>query len=133
MIPRSTVGPKVSVKVSTECSTIFSSANTSRVGQGMSKERNEHPAESEMEGIRKNYIYWHFCSKIKYIQKKEKKTVVPVPLLLVPVPAKQKLAIAFWYRYHTYWYRYLRALMGQFRVFFSQVEPFSYPYSLTPI
>ena len=43
--------PKVSVKVSRECSTIFSSVNTSQVGRGMSGERNEHPVESEMEGI----------------------------------------------------------------------------------
>ena len=57
--------PKVSVKVSRECSTIFSSVNTSQVGQGMSRERNEHPVESEMEGIQKSYIYWHCCSKIK--------------------------------------------------------------------
>ena len=62
---RSTVDPKVSVKVSRECSTIFSSVNTSQVGRGMSRERNEHPVESEMEGIRKSSIYWHCCSKIK--------------------------------------------------------------------
>ena len=43
--------PKVSVKVSRECSTIFSFVNTSQVGRGMSRERNEHPVESEMEGI----------------------------------------------------------------------------------
>ena len=57
--------PKVSVKVSRECSTIFSSVNTSQVGRGMSRERNEHPVESEMKGIRKSSIYWHYCSKIK--------------------------------------------------------------------
>ena len=54
---------KVSVKVSRECSTIFSSANTSQVGRGISRERNEHPVESEMEDIRKSSIYWHCCSK----------------------------------------------------------------------
>ena len=57
--------PKVSVKVSRECSTIFSSVNTIQVGRGMSRERNEHPVESKMEGIRKSYIYWHCCSKKK--------------------------------------------------------------------
>ena len=49
--------PKVSVKVSKECSTIFSYVNTSQVGRGMSRERNEHPVESEMKGIRKSSIY----------------------------------------------------------------------------
>ena len=57
--------PKVSVKVSRECSTIFKSLNTSQVGRGMSRERNEHPVESEMEGIRKSSIYWHCFLKIK--------------------------------------------------------------------
>ena len=71
--------PKVSVKVSRECSTIFSFMNTSQVGRGMSSERNEHPVESEMEGIRKISIYWHYCLK-----KKKKQ----------------------WYQYHSYWYRY---------------------------
>ena len=66
---RSTIDPKVSVKVSRECSTIFSSVNTSQVGRGMSRERNEHPAESEMEGIKESSIYWHCCS-----EKKKKKT-----------------------------------------------------------
>ena len=49
--------PKVSVKVLRECSTIFSSVNTSQVGRGMSRERNEHLVESEMEGIQKSSIY----------------------------------------------------------------------------
>ena len=57
--------PKVSVKVSRECSIIFSSVNTSQIGRGMSRERNEHLVESEMKGIRKSSIYWHCCSKIK--------------------------------------------------------------------
>ena len=56
--------PKVSVKVSRECSTIFSSVNTSQVGRGMSREINEHPVESEMEGILKSSIFWHYCFKI---------------------------------------------------------------------
>ena len=54
--------PKVSVKVSRECSTIFSSVNTSQVGRGMSKERNERLVESKMEGNRKSSIYRHYCS-----------------------------------------------------------------------
>ena len=56
--------PKVSMKVLRGCSPIFSSVNTSQVGRGMSRERNEHPVESEMEGIWKYSIYWHCCSKI---------------------------------------------------------------------
>ena len=92
--------PKVSVKVSRECSTIFSFVNTSQVRRGMSRERNEHPVESEMEGIWKSSIYWTAVPKLKKNYKK--KTMVPVPFLLVPVPAKQKLAVAFWYWYHTY-------------------------------
>ena len=47
----------VSVKVSKGGSTIVSSVNTNQVGQSMSRERNEHLVESEMEGIRKGYIY----------------------------------------------------------------------------
>ena len=90
------------MKVSRECSTIFSSVNTSQVARGLSRERNEHPVESEMEGIQKSSIYWHCCSKIK--KKKNSSTgttltgtgtsqaktgnslLVPVPHLLVPVP-----------------------------------------------
>ena len=97
--------PKVNVKVSRECSTIFMFVNTSQVGRCMNKERNEHPVESEMEGIRRSSIYWH-CF-LKTHKKKEKKKsgtgttltgmgtseaktgsslLVPVPHLLVPVP-----------------------------------------------
>ena len=92
--------PKVSVTMSRECSTIFSSVNTSQVGRGMSRGRNEHSVESEMEVIRKGSIYWHYCSKFFFL-KKRRETVVPVPLLLVPVPPKLKRVVAFWYRYHT--------------------------------
>ena len=99
--------PKVSVKVSKECSTIFSSVNTSQVGRGMSRERNERPVESEMEGIWKSSIYRHCCSTFNKKRKKKKKRdngigttltgigtthakrgsslLVPVPHLLVPV------------------------------------------------
>ena len=42
--------PKVSVKVSRELSTILSSVNTNPVERSMSRERNEHSVESEMEG-----------------------------------------------------------------------------------
>ena len=62
---RSTVDPKVSVTTSRECSTIFSSVNTSQVGRVMSKERNEHPVESVIEGSRKSFIYRHYCSNYK--------------------------------------------------------------------
>ena len=65
--------PKVSVKVSRECSTIFSSVNTSQVGRGMSRERNERPVESKMEGIRKSSIYQHCYSNLKRKKKKERK------------------------------------------------------------
>ena len=57
MIIRNTVDPMVSVKVSREGSTLVSSVNTNQVGQSMSRERNEHSVEFEMEGIRKGYIY----------------------------------------------------------------------------
>ena len=51
MITRNIVDPMVSVKLSREGSTIVSSVNTNQVGQSMSRERNEHSVESEMEGI----------------------------------------------------------------------------------
>ena len=59
--------------------------NTNQVGQSMSRERNEHSVESEMEGIRKGYIYIYI-----YI----KDTVVPVPHKPVQVPPAQKGAEA---------------------------------------
>ena len=73
--------PKVSVKVSRECSTIFKFVNTSQVGRVMSRERNERPVESMMEGCRKISIYRHCYSNFF-----KKRIVVPIPLLLVPVP-----------------------------------------------
>ena len=49
--------PKVSVKVSRECSPSFKFVNTSQVGRVMSREINEQLVESETEGSRKGYIY----------------------------------------------------------------------------
>ena len=102
--------PKVSVTMSRECSIIFSFVNTSQVGQGMSREMNEHSVESETEGIRKGLYIDTAVPKLKNNNKKNKikRTLVPVPLLLVPVLPKQKEAVAFWYQYHTYRYRYRR-------------------------
>ena len=120
---RSTVDPKVSVKVSRECSTIFKFVkNTNQVGQSMSRERNEHLVESEMEGSRKRvyiyiYIYIYIGTVVLKKKKRKKGTVVPVPLSSVPVPPTQKEAVAIWYWYHTYRYRYSRASLGQTRVF----------------
>ena len=45
------MNPNVSVQVSGECNPIFKFANTSQVGRVMGRERNEHPVESETEGI----------------------------------------------------------------------------------
>ena len=104
MITRNTVDPMVRVKVSIEGSTIVSSVNTNQVRQSMSRERNEHLMESEMEGIRKGYIYISalLFQIYKNMQKEIKKKwdsgtgttcaksgsghSVPVPHLLVPVP-----------------------------------------------
>ena len=87
--------------------------NTNQVGQSMSRERNEHSVEFEMEGIRKGYIY--ISALLFQIYKKKKKRdsgtgttltgtgttltgtgttcakrgsshSVPIPHLLVPVP-----------------------------------------------
>ena len=81
----------VSVKVSREWSIIVSSVNTNQVGQSMSRGRNEHSVESEMEGIRKGYIYISALLFQIYIiiiiiiiriikRYKKNGTVVPVPL-----------------------------------------------------
>ena len=68
--------------------------NTNQVGQNMRGERNEHSMESEMEGIRKGYLY---ISALLF-QIKKKRIVVPVPLSPVPVPLVQKVAVAIRYR-----------------------------------
>ena len=101
----------------------------------MSRERNEHSVESEMEGIRKGYIY--ILALLFQIQTKKKRTLVPVPLVPVPVPLAQKVAMAIWYRYHTNRYRYRRAEKGQIRVFFPILTPFHlrtspFPYKRDP-
>ena len=84
--------------------------NTNQVGQSMSRWRNEHSVESEMESIRKEYIYISalLFQIYKKMKKKEKKKwdsgtgttltstgttrtksgsghSVPVPHLLVPI------------------------------------------------
>ena len=47
--------------------------NTNQVGQSMSRERNEHSVESEIEGIRKGYIYISALLFQIYQKKKRKK------------------------------------------------------------
>ena len=106
--------PKTSVKVSRECSTIFKFVNISQVGRGMSRERNEHPVESEMEDIRRISIYWHTA----FSKKKKKK--------------KRQ-----WYRYHTYWYRYHPSKKRQRKwaklgFFFPILTPFHTPTPPSP-